>query len=568
MQKVAFSKLKTGLYIFISVILIGTVILLFYFLKNTEKQIEISGFGEKLGILYSESGTLRGALKDFTGNEHGDDFYTHKKDTYTDNVYFYLTKCKKITDELLAESPDFTFEVTSLLNENISLINDFEDYFKILVENTIKTGNDNYGYIEHIIKTEEKINKVLDEYPSIFERFERLKSLKTDLLYTGDAKSEEEFIKNKNDFIKIIRQNKNIFGDVAEKQIVIDNSADWINTVLSVYKLQKHNGNKFYPGLKNDLIEITEVVQKNVNDANTVINSYGKEKFEDFKLLFIILLSCFALLLTFIVVSEYRFFKKELLNLKKNIEKLNVFDKVKAANDIDIEDIFVMTEKLRKDYKIKTDFVTEIKLGKDDEISPDFKEKDKLGNALVGLRQQLKEREKKAMQKDKERAVSDKYRDATLRFGKIIRQNFGDIEALTFNLLTELVRFLGAEIGGIYIIDGNTDVLKLKTSYAYNEKKIIKKDIKIGEGLVGTCAADKSSIYIDRIDDDYIKIVSGFGYTKPKTLLLTPVFAENKIYGVIELASSGIFTEDDVKFTETISEDLAYTLSYLLKKTN
>ncbi len=566
MQKFAFSKLKTSLYIFISVILIGTVILLFYFLRNAEKQIEISSFGEKLGILYSESGMLKLSLKDFTENEHGNDFYTHKKDTYTDNVYFYLAKCKKRTNELLAESSDFSFEVTSLLNENISLINDFEDYFKILVENTVKTGNESYGYTEHIIKTEEKINKISDEYSSISERFERLKSLKTDLLYKGDAESEEEFIKNKNDFLRFIRQNKNIFGDVAEKQIVIDNSADWINTVLSVHELQKHNGNKFYPGLKNDLIEITEVVQKNVNDANTVISSYGKEKFEDFRLLFVILLSGFALLLTFIVVSAYILFKKELLNLKKNIEKLNVFDKAETADEI--EDLFVMTKKLRKDYKIKTDFVTEIKHGKGDEVSPDFKEKDKLGNALIELKQQLKKREREVMQKDKERNVADKYRDATLRFGKIIRQNFGDVEALTFNLLTELVRFLGAEIGGIYIIDGNTDVLKLKTSYAYNEKKIIKKDIKIGEGLVGTCAADKSLIYIDRIDDDYIKIVSGFGHTKPKTLLLTPVFAENKIYGVIELASLGVFTEDDIKFTETISEDLAYTLSYLLKKTN
>ena len=211
--------------------------------------------------------------------------------------------------------------------------------------------------------------------------------------------------------------------------------------------------------------------------------------------------------------------------------------------------------------------LSSLKSEKLSEAKVTFSINDKFGKALVDLKKSLEEKENKRKKDEQLQIVNDKHKDGIVKFGKIIRQHFGNLDDLTFNLLSELVHFLDADIGGIYIVDKkeNSELLKLKASYAYNEKKILNKEIKIGEGLVGTCAADKSSIYIDKVDDDYIKIVSGFGHTKPKTLLLSPIFVEDEIFGVIELASVGTFTPDDIKFTETLAEDIAYTLAYLLK---
>jgi putative methionine-R-sulfoxide reductase with GAF domain len=182
----------------------------------------------------------------------------------------------------------------------------------------------------------------------------------------------------------------------------------------------------------------------------------------------------------------------------------------------------------------------------------------------------LKEGKQQFEEKSDKQKTEDKKNTGIALFGRILRRHVGNISTLTEELISELVHFTGSEIGGIYVREkkGDEFILNLRASYAYNEKKMIQKEIQFGEGLVGTCAVDKSTLFIDKTDENYIKIISGFGHSKPSSILISPIVVENEVFGVIELASLKLYNQDDIDFIELFAEDIAYTLSYLLASEN
>ena len=78
-------------------------------------------------------------------------------------------------------------------------------------------------------------------------------------------------------------------------------------------------------------------------------------------------------------------------------------------------------------------------------------------------------------------------------------------------------------------------------------KKYLKKRIEIGEGLTGTCALEKQTIFLTDIPDNYIEITSGLGDAPPRSILIVPMKTEEAIFGIIELASFNVFKAHEVQ---------------------
>jgi len=567
MFKFISGNLKSFFIIIASSIVLVLIILMLIFFRNYNNQRNTVFFIRNLKEISVNFQHLNDAVENYKEAKHPDNFYIYKHDTYSQKVYYYLNLLKNEVAVLTKETSLITFDILSKLNQIKDILSDFESDFELLNENTINLGNSGNGYTENINRTEQKTDKILKTYPQIYNHYQKLKKAKNNLLTIGNRESENRFLKEKNRFLRYLKINQSIFENTSEKQIVINNSADWINSVLQFFKLRKINGTPYYSGIYDNFTNFISNGNNIINDIQDIALTEHINTNHKFLLRFIFLFIILLILLILSAYFLYSFINNQLNHIKNELSGFTVSTENKDLHLSEFESINSLIYLLKKDSETKTEFINSLKSGNLSEITTSFNSNDKLGNALIDLKTFLEKKDTEQKKEERIKAAAEKHKDGIVKFGKIIRQHFGDLDKLSFDLLSELVHFLNADIGGIYIIDKkeNSQILKLKASYAYDEKKIINKEIEIGEGAVGTCAADKSSIYIDKIDDDYIKIVSGFGHTKPKSLLLSPIFVENEVYGVIELASSGTFSEHDIKFVETLSEDIAYTLAYLLE---
>lgn len=240
-------------------------------------------------------------------------------------------------------------------------------------------------------------------------------------------------------------------------------------------------------------------------------------------------------------------YKKEIKSTGKELEKLkNTFDK------------------LRSGFHRIADFALAIGQGNVDADYKKLSDKDVLGNALLNMRKSLKEAKKLEDQQRIENQQRNWASEGLAKFADILRQNNEDVQKLSYSIISKLVDYLKANQGGIFLlnVDNPIDIhLELIATYAYNRKRFHQKKIKMGEGLVGTCAVEKQPILMNDLPTDYIKITSGLGEARPRNLIIIPLKMDEEILGIIEIASFRKFEKHEIQFINDIAEDIASTLS-------
>ena len=190
---------------------------------------------------------------------------------------------------------------------------------------------------------------------------------------------------------------------------------------------------------------------------------------------------------------------------------------------------------------------------------------DLLGSSLLEMRESLK----KANEEQSIQAKAEEQRNwatsGLAKFAEILRRDNSDMEALAYNIISNLVDYLGANQGGLFVLNDSEDetekYLELKGCYAFNRKKYEEKKIHLGEGLVGTCYLEGQPIYMTNIPDDYIRITSGLGDANPSALLICPLKVNDQIFGVVEIASFNQLEQYQIEFVYKVSESIASTIS-------
>lgn len=205
-------------------------------------------------------------------------------------------------------------------------------------------------------------------------------------------------------------------------------------------------------------------------------------------------------------------------------------------------------------------------------LDADFKqlgENDVLGGSIHNMRDSLV----KAKNEEQNRKILEQNinwaSEGLTRFSKILREDNDDIKKLSYNIISNLVNYIDANEGGLYIVndkDENDIYFELVAHCAFLKEKYSKTRINIGEGLVGQCLQEELTIHINDTPDDYIKIASGLGGTKPQSILIVPLKLNEEIYGVIELEAFNFFEQYQIEFTEKLGEIIASTIANV--KTN
>ncbi|HKL09167.1 MAG TPA: GAF domain-containing protein [Bacteroidales bacterium] len=211
----------------------------------------------------------------------------------------------------------------------------------------------------------------------------------------------------------------------------------------------------------------------------------------------------------------------------------------------------------------KTEFANQI--GKGD-LDQEFKlssDEDELGKALVNMRNSLL----KAREDEKRRKEDDQKRrwvnEGLAKFADILRSNNDDLDNLGHDIIKNMVYYLEACQGGLFLLNDeekDEKYLDLISAFAYDRKKYFEKRIVYGDGIVGSCAIEKETIYMTDLPQDYIEITSGLGDANPDSLLVVPLKIENQVYGVVEIASFNKFENYQIEFVEKVAQNIASTI--------
>jgi len=260
------------------------------------------------------------------------------------------------------------------------------------------------------------------------------------------------------------------------------------------------------------------------------------------------------------IIKPINFLKQVLLRMSKGILP---DDKMKVNND-EIGEMANALNSFIESLRKTSEFSQEIGKGNfKSEFTP-LSEGDILGNSLINMRMNLQ----KAAEKEDNRKTEDEQRNWVTRglakFGDILRMHNDNMEQLSYSIISNLVKYLEANQGGMFILnDDNKEdiILELTAAYAYERKKFVHKQVRKGEGLVGTALLEKQTIHMTDIPDGYVNITSGLGKANPRSLLIVPLKLNEEVYGVIEIASFNPYANYQIEFVEKVGESIASTIS-------
>ena len=194
-----------------------------------------------------------------------------------------------------------------------------------------------------------------------------------------------------------------------------------------------------------------------------------------------------------------------------------------------------------------------------------LEEKLKEGNLEINKRKEEIEKQKKAIEeKEKAEEYHNWVNEGLALISDILSKEKNDIVKLSQSLISNIVKYLEAQQGGLFLSDtaGESETsVGLMAHYAYNSERLEKTSFAPGEGLVGTCFLQKKIIEIDDLPETYAKLNSGLGENSLKHLLVIPLLYDNEAVGVIEIVSFHKLDKSKINFTNKISENIASVIS-------
>lgn len=229
---------------------------------------------------------------------------------------------------------------------------------------------------------------------------------------------------------------------------------------------------------------------------------------------------------------------------------------IKLLKKSKVDSLIKQSEDLKTQLEETVTFLEQIRKGNfQADISKEFTDSE-LGQKLISIKDYL---QKNNIEERERQWLSE----GLTKFSDILRNKDGfELSALADLILSNLIKYVGANQGAIFVLEGDEEdqYLKMLSCYAYDRKKFIDRKIPIDEGLIGQCVLEKENIYLKEIPDDYVNISSGLGEANPNFVLISPLLIRDSVFGVLELASFNDFDKLKMEFITRLSENIAATI--------
>ncbi|MCF2490931.1 response regulator [Dyadobacter sp. CY347] len=127
------------------------------------------------------------------------------------------------------------------------------------------------------------------------------------------------------------------------------------------------------------------------------------------------------------------------------------------------------------------------------------------------------------------------------------------LKKLAANLIETITRYSKAHLGTIYIQDNDWN-FRLASSYAVENAPDA---IVPGAGLAGQVIESKKPVVVYDVPENYLRVTSTLGETKPATLVILPLIYAYECIGIIELGFLSRPDKLEIQFLESNLESIA-----------
>lgn len=127
-------------------------------------------------------------------------------------------------------------------------------------------------------------------------------------------------------------------------------------------------------------------------------------------------------------------------------------------------------------------------------------------------------------------------------------------------IIEEMSKYAKADIGAIYTTNSTGQYLHLRASYGFSKEEG-KSVVKADEGLISLAVAERKSLVFNEIPEDYTRMSSTLGSTLPKSIFIQPVFYQDTLKAIIELAFLHDVPPDTGSFFDKVVHSIGVSIN-------
>jgi methyl-accepting chemotaxis protein len=358
----------------------------------------------------------------------------------------------------------------------------------------------------------------------------------------------ENFINENLILLKTDGFNKSVYKSITSKKIEVNKQL----TLLDDYNYLELPIKNF----DNEVIA-TLVYQMNNDDFKNNLEASTFSLFLIGFLIFGVSLFILLIILRIVIISPVKKVTRALKMLSKGV----INDEIKVKTKDEIAEIQKALNVVNSGMLKMSNFAIEIGNENYEEEFTALSDDDVLGNTLLQVRDKLKDVSEQQQMQAKLESERKWTIEGQAKFAALLQDNEMDVKEYTYKILSNLISYLNVNQGAFFLLSKDKETLQLSSAYAYDRRKFVNKDVKLGDGLLGNSAKEMKLTYITDLPQDYINITSGLGDANPNSLIIVPLVSDDELYGVFELASFRKLEQFEVEFCSTVAESIAQAIS-------
>ncbi|WP_327369543.1 HAMP domain-containing protein [Streptomyces sp. NBC_01217] len=153
-----------------------------------------------------------------------------------------------------------------------------------------------------------------------------------------------------------------------------------------------------------------------------------------------------------------------------------------------------------------------------------------------------------------------------------LMQGHRDLVEVADLILRELTPLVNAQYGAFFLAEAGAapgEDLELLAGYGTGQPETRRRRARPsldtpGWGLITQAATEKRRILIESVPTEYITISSGLGSAPPASVVILPILFEDRVLGVIELASFSRFSEVHLAFVDQFVNTIGVSINTII----